>query len=234
MISVFYLVGEAKQKQMMLKLEEEKNKALIEEKLRSENTIRKNLESERKRFAEEERLRINEQIRLKAELEAAKLKQEQERKMYEDAEKEKMKLFHESKFIKQVLQPPSKAEIHKEAETIKNEFDHKILDEVNSNLTNLNLGGIENFTNIDKIAKEYTSGVLIPDEDLSEDSIENEMNNTFLNTLKNDEINENYEKNIEKNNINEEIPEPVSAEIETERKVSGKSFSILKQMLKDG
>ncbi|MDR0317379.1 MAG: hypothetical protein LBH89_02850, partial [Lactococcus lactis] len=300
MIAVFYMVSENKQREAMLKLEEEKNKLLIEERLRSEEAIRIKLEKERKKYEEEERLRIEEQIRsqkeeeerLRAEEELRLLKEEEERlrieeqvrKQKEEEEKElkKQNMIKESKFMRQEYLPPapSKAEIAKDVEVIRNEFNKKMLDEISTKFDEINISGIEEFGDKERIKTEYAAGLTFPDMDLSNDAVEREIDNTLLYTTKKEEET-NFLTNFNTTDIEEaktlivknaklakekEVSKksPVSKESDdittkdlvnevtrqvvnkkptvektaeetgkAEKNISGKSFMVIKQMLKD-
>jgi hypothetical protein len=207
MIGVAYMVSENKQREAMLKLEEEKNRLLIEEKIRSEEAVRIKLERERRKYEEEERLRLEEQIRrqkeeeerLRAEEELRLLKEEEERlrveeeerirKEEEEKELKKQNMIKESKFIRMdyLPPPPTKAEIAKDVEVIRNEFDRKMLDELSTKFDELDMSGIEEFGDKERIKTEYASGITFPDVDLSDEGVEKEIDNTLLQTVKKEE-----------------------------------------------
>lgn len=281
MVGVFYLISENRQRTLAMQLEEAKNRLLVEEQIRSENSVRKKLEAERRRYEEEERLRIEEQIRLQAEMEAAaelqRLKEEEERRIKEAKEAkeaakaaERERLMQELRDRKQVVKhiippaPPTRAEIAKEAETLKNEFDKKILEGIDTSLDDLNISGIERFTTAEKLAIEYAPGLVFPDTDASLETIESEVDNTIL-EAPDVRLSEEEEKIpafegtiatekviIEDNGGMQKTPPPPSSPKEDEtlkkamlseigekaeppaKQVSGKSISVLKQMLKDG
>jgi hypothetical protein len=257
MIGVFYLVSENKQRIMMLKLEEEKNKLLLEEKLKSEAAIRNKLEKERRVYEEEERLRIEEVIRSKREEEENIIRIAEEQRLMEIAENERRNLIAESKLLKHDLLPSrTKAEIAKETEVIKNEFDKKILSEIGSYINDIEIGGIEDILNKEKINTEYSIGAILPDIDDSDELLDSELDNSIMHTLKKDQnlsddlltdfdttdIEEAktliFEKAVKKSEM-KPAPENIkkdntSTSPSKGKPVSGKSFMVIKQMLKDG
>ena len=219
MIAVAYMISENKQRESMLRLEEEKNRLLLEERLRSEEVVRVKLEKERKRYEEEERLRIEEQIRAAKEEAERLVREEEERLLIEEerlqieeaarvkaeikaekvrkkaevaAEKERVRqnMIKESKFMRQqekLPPPPTKAEIAKDIEVIRNEFDKKMLEEISTRFDGLNISGIEEFiADKDKITKEYAAGITFPDVDLSDAGLEKEMDNSSILTVAKD------------------------------------------------
>jgi predicted membrane channel-forming protein YqfA (hemolysin III family) len=257
MIGVFYLVSENKQRIMMLQLEEEKNRLLLEEKLKSEAAIRNKLETERRKYEEEERLRIEEVIRAKREAEENQARIEEEQRLMEIAENDRRNLIAESKLLKHDLLPSrTKAEIAKETEVIKNEFDKKILSEIGSYINDMEIGGIEDILDKEKINTEYSLGAILPDIDISDELLDTELNNSIMHTLKKEQniyddsltdfdttdieeaktlIFEKAVKKSEMNHVTENInKENTSTSPSKGKPVSGKSFMVIKQMLKDG
>jgi len=210
MMVVFYMISENKQRESKLKLEEEKNRLLFEERIRNEEVVRVKLEKERRKYEEEERLRIEEQIRRakeeeeKARLEAeikviedekARIKaEEKERKLKEREEREKAKqnMIKDSRFMRQDYLPPapSRAEIAKDIEVLRNEFDKNLLDEIGNRFDDLNISGIEYFSNKEKIKEEYAAGMTFPDVDLSDEGLEIEIDNSLLQTAKKETVRE--------------------------------------------
>jgi hypothetical protein len=284
MIGVFYLISENKQREMLLKLEDERRRMLAEEKLRSDIEVRDRLEAERRKYEEEERLRIDEQRRAAEEEAEMQRKLEEEQRLLEIAEEEKKKLLKNTRMVEQdLLPPPSKAEIAQEIESIRNDFDKKILDEVRNKFTGLDLGGIETFADKSKLKTEYAAGAIFPDEDLSDRGLEQEFanSNATLDTIRRtddynsvDDLTDFDTDNIDeakdilikrtlekaekiRNDGNEQqptptkqdlnsaiskmpshIPQPVNPPIsdrtqQKDKAINGKSFMVIKQMLKD-
>ncbi|MDR0926888.1 MAG: hypothetical protein LBO69_03875 [Ignavibacteria bacterium] len=254
MLAVFYLVSENKQRLLMFKLEEEKNKLLLAEKLRNEESVRNKLANERRRYEEEERLRIEEQIRVAQEEEEQRLKFEEEQRLMEEAEEEKRKLIQESKLLHTEATPKiSRAEYTKESEVMRNELDKGIIGELRQYINQVDISGIEDFTGIEDFSTEFATGPIIPDIDMSDEAVNTDMDNSLLQTPaypKDDDyladvtdIEEAktlvYAKAMQMSNksVKKDTPPPPPASTDGANKgknVSGKSFMILKEMIKDG
>ena len=73
---VFYMIAENKTREKLMKLEEDKNKLLAEEKLKADALLRVKIDKERKRYEQIERLRFQEEERRRIEDEEARIKAE--------------------------------------------------------------------------------------------------------------------------------------------------------------
>jgi hypothetical protein len=274
---VFFMISENKQRELMLKLENEKNRLLTEERIKSEEIVKYKIEKERIKYEEEERLRIEEQIRAKKEEEERLKKEEEERLEREaeehaiaEAEAEKERLVEEAKI--QFLQPqdllpppPTLAELAHESEVIRNEIDKKILTEINKDFKIPNISGIEDFSDKGRLKIEFAAGAIIPEIDSSEDSVNAEIDGGVLHTIpevitESDELSDIQTSDIEEakqlifqkakrqqeakahksSAIPGSEPEFTSKDLMKESTkpqqgggVSGKSFMVIKQMLKD-
>ena len=299
MFVVAYMISENKQRTTMLQLAEEKNRLLFEEKLRSEEAVRIKLEKERRRYEEEERLRKEEAIRRQLE-EAEKARLEEELKVLEaekarikeeraerlrieaeEREKARQNMIKESRFLRQDYLPPAptRAEIAKDIETLRNEFDKNLLEEVGNKFDGLDISGIEEFSNKNKIKEEYSAGITFPDVDNSDAGVNKEIDNSLLQIEQKDEEKdfltdfdtadieeaktkifenarkEKIKKNIKPNTDDEITTKELVNEVKRQvvkptkpatvnnktagssegngKNVSGKSFMVIKQMLKD-
>ncbi len=250
---VFYMIAENKTREEMTKLEEEKNRLLAEEKLKADAILRNKIDTERKRFEEIERLRIQEEKRRAIEAEElrlikeeeARIKAEERQKIQElEAEKERAQQIRRNKFLQKAIElPPSPtiAELAQEKEALRNEFNRNLLNEIEDNFTIPDISGIEYFTDKDRLQKEYGGNILFKDLDNSDETLHQEIDNTMLQAVKevntkNDDITDFDTADIEeaKELIFRKARMKVEEEKETKGKaVSGKSFMILKQMLKD-
>jgi hypothetical protein len=243
---VFYMLSENKERELMLKLESEKNRLLAEEKLKNEDIIRNKIEKERRRCEEEERLRIEEAIRAKKEQAELEIKMAEEQKLMAMITAEKQKLLKQRLMPQELLPPPTQAELAQETETLKNEFDRNTLKEIEEHFGIPNISGIEDFTDANKIKDEYSAGAIFPDEDISANAINMEIDNMMFDIVQNDTEPINDITNFDITDIEEaktlifekakkkaqDTPKTLDKE-DKEKSVSGKSFMVIKQMLKD-
>ncbi|MCL2039198.1 MAG: hypothetical protein FWG85_02070 [Bacteroidetes bacterium] len=233
-----------------LKADELLRDKIDKERKRFEEIERLRIQEEKRRIVEEEQLRILKE-------EEARIKAEEEQKMLElEAEKERIVQSKRNKFMQKVIElppPPTTAELAQEKEILKNEFDRNLLTEIESKFTIPDISGIEYFSDRDRLQKEYSGDILFKDIDSSEEALNQELDNTMLQAVKkvrheSDDITDfdttdieeakgvifrKARMQVEKHNTSEE---ELSEKEEKEMKgkaVSGKSFMILKQMLKD-
>jgi len=277
---VFYMVAENKTREKLSKLEEEKNRLLAEEKLKSEQQVRAKIEKERKIYEsqerlrmEEDRLRKQEEIRIAAEEAELKEKLEEESRLMaiareekERLEEEQLKMQKQFVYVKELAPPPpTKAELAQEKEALRNEFDKSLLTEINREFIVPDVGGIEYFGNVDKLKKEYAPGIVFEDIDSNESSVSAELDNTILTSATAPAISETNEitdfdttdieeakdvifrkarRQVEAKAKDDLIEKQVKEDIIKKQMkssnnsggqaVSGKSFMIIKEMLKNG
>ena len=238
-------------------LAEEKLKAddimrnkIDKERKRFEEIERLRIQEEKRRVIEEEQLRILKE-------EESRIKAEEEQKILElEAEKERSVQTKRNKLLQKVIElppPPTTAELAQEKEILKNEFDRNLLSEIENKFTIPDISGIEYFSDSDRLQKEYGGHILFKDLDNSDEGLNQELDNTMLQAVKkvnteSDDITDfdttdieeakevifrKARMKVEQHNLSDE---ELAAKEEKEIKgkaVSGKSFMILKQMLKD-
>ena len=265
---VFYMISENKTREQMLKLEEEKNRLLAEEKIKSEELLRNKIEKERRIYEaketlrfEEDRLRKEETARRLREAEERKIKEEEEARLLAEAEEELKKLVEEKERLVQEKRmrlikseaPPAltKAELAQEKEILRNDFDRNLLNELNREFVIPNVSGIEGFGDANKLRDEYSGGIMFGNLDSNEEAVSSELNNMMLKTEKinakiNDDITDFDTADIEeakteifkraRKKVDKAHEEELQKKEEKEIKgkaVSGKSFMLIKEMLKN-
>ncbi len=222
MTGVFYLVSENKTREYMIQLEEEKRQIMEKERLRSEELLRKKLAAEQKKYEEEELIRIEEEKRHAMESELLKIRREEEKRAFELSVQERQKILEETRFSKKpILLGQSVEDLEKQ----KLQIENKLLDDLNSEFENINLGGIEDFVSPNQLLENFKQ---TKEPTLVNESVEQEMDNSLLTLPKGAIIN--HEKLQAKG-----IPIPVMPDIAPqtkERNVNPQSVSIIKEMLK--
>ncbi len=217
MAAIFYLIGENKARENKIRLEEERRRKTIEERIKSEELLRKKLEAERRRYEQEELLRADEEARAKLEEEIVKARKEEDRRSFELSMHERHKILDETRFGKPILLESSYEQFAKAHEKQKEKFERELLNDFNEELQDFNVGGIEAFhrSKIKNTAYNPTSS------EMETGNLEQEMDNALFGIPA-----------PKAGRVTQPVMPDVSAKPK-ERSVNPQSVSLIKELLKD-